>query len=59
MPAGDRNKKGKPTDYVVHSGHNFDNVLCGRKATVISLGIDDDVTCIHCKKKMKKTNEGK
>jgi hypothetical protein len=52
MAAGNRNKKGKPTDYVVHSGIDFVNTLCGINATVISSGKDSDVTCLKCLKKM-------
>ncbi len=56
MAAGDRNKKGKPTDIVRHFSTSKVNstiiTLCGRKNPAYATDDRNDVTCLKCKKKV-------
>ena len=58
MAAGDRNKSGKPKDFVRHYGnqknHNKDYLLaiCGNKRAGYVTDDIHDVTCVKCTCKM-------
>lgn len=59
MAATDRNKSGKPTDYVIHhsDAHGLP-VLCGmplERVGCISLGDVSAVTCLKCLKILQRT----
>lgn len=52
MAASDRNKNGKPVDYVVHYSDDFHIALCGKKPMIISLGKkgEPEISCKLCLK---------
>ena len=63
MSAGDRNKTGKPKDFVRHFSHQYGaDPVCLTKKYGYSTKDISNVTCIKCKKKIIRDNiwyEGK
>jgi len=58
MSAGDRNKKGKATDIVIHfapfTGEMNRKAYCGTKNWGYATSITEDVSCLKCLKKLNK-----
>ena len=58
MAIGDRNKKGKPTDYVTHFVTDAKiGPICHTKAWVVGSNKKSEITCIRCLSSLNETEQ--